>query len=55
MEKGEQSNSLELSVAQKEELDKRLIDSQNGVGKTYTWDETIAIVEQALKERKNNV
>jgi len=24
----------------------------NGIGKTYTWEETIAITERALEERK---
>ena len=48
------SDDYQLSIAQKEELDKRYNDHQNGVGRTYSWDETIAIAELALKERKGN-
>jgi len=41
-----------MTATQKRELDRRYADYQNGIGKTYTWDETIAIVEQAVAERK---
>lgn len=42
-----------LSEEQKNELDKRLNEYQNGTGKTYTWNETIAMAKQALAEQKN--
>ncbi len=48
------SIDYQLSAAQKKELDRRLNDHENGIGKTYTWDETILMAEQALAERKNN-
>ena len=41
-----------LSTLQKEELDKRLSDHQNGIGRTFSWDETVAIAEQALADLK---
>jgi len=41
-----------MTKAQREELDKRYADYQNGVGKTYAWDETVAIAEQAFAERR---
>jgi len=37
---------------QEAELDKRFNDYQNGIGKTYTWDETVAITDKALADRK---
>jgi hypothetical protein len=42
-----------LSEQQKNELDKRLNDYQNGIGKNYTWDETVSMSKRALAERKN--
>jgi putative addiction module component (TIGR02574 family) len=48
------SIDYQLSASQKKELDRRLHDHENGIGKTYTWDETILMAEQALAERKNN-
>jgi hypothetical protein len=27
----------------------------NGIGETYTWEETVAMVEQALAARKKSV
>lgn len=41
-----------LSTTQKKELDRRLRDHKNGIGKTFTWDETVAMADQALKARK---
>ena len=46
------SDDYQLSITQKEELDKRYNDHQNGIGRTYSWDETVAMAELALKERK---
>jgi putative addiction module component (TIGR02574 family) len=43
-----------LTKAQKKELDRRYNDYQNGIGKTYTREEVIAITEQALAERRNS-
>jgi len=42
-----------LTIADKRELDKRYSDHQNGIGKTYSWDETIAMAKQSLTEKKN--
>ncbi len=42
----------QLTNEQKKELDRRYDDHINGVGKTYTWEETAAITERALEERK---
>ena len=41
-----------LSKSQKNELDKRLSDHENGIGRTYTWEETIANAERVLAERR---
>jgi putative addiction module component (TIGR02574 family) len=41
-----------LTEAQKRELDKRLYELENGIGKTYTWEETMAITNRALVNRK---
>ena len=46
------SDDYQLSGAQKIELDKRYSDHQNGIGRTYTWEETVAIAEKALIEHK---
>ena len=43
----------ELSAEQKRELDRRLHDHENGIGRTYTWEETVAMAEQALADRKS--
>ncbi len=37
-----------LSPAQKKELDNRLDDYKNGRGNNYTWEETVALMDQAL-------
>jgi putative addiction module component (TIGR02574 family) len=41
-----------LTVEQKAELDRRWLDHQNGVGKTYTWEETVAYIDLELQKRK---
>lgn len=49
------AEEYQFSPQQKAELDKRYNSMLNGVGKSYTWEETVAIAEQALAERKANV
>ena len=44
------SDDYKLSTAQKAVLDKRYHDQQNGIGKTFSWDETVAIAEKALSQ-----
>lgn len=46
--------SHELSEIQKAELDSRLYNYQNDIGRTYTWDETVAIIDQELLKRVNS-
>jgi putative addiction module component (TIGR02574 family) len=46
------SEGYQFSEDQKKELDRRYDDYMNGVGKTYTWDETVAMARQALADRK---
>lgn len=48
------TDDYQLTEEQKIELDKRSQDYKNGIGKTYTWDETIAMAKQKLKERKSS-
>ncbi len=43
-----------LSAAQKKELDRRFDNLQKGISKTYTWEDTVAMAEQALADRKNS-
>ena len=42
----------QLSEDQKKELDRRYNDHQNGIGKTYTWEETLDITAKALADRR---
>ncbi|MGZ3755141.1 MAG: addiction module protein [Mucilaginibacter sp.] len=42
----------QLSTEQKEELNRRYSDHQNGIGRTYAWDEVVAITEHALASRR---
>jgi putative addiction module component (TIGR02574 family) len=42
----------QLSEAQQAELDRRYTDYQNGVGKTFTWEETVAFMDNALIKQK---
>jgi putative addiction module component (TIGR02574 family) len=39
----------QLSDSQKIELDKRMAEHENGIGRTFTWDETIGIARGSLK------
>ncbi|MES2377222.1 MAG: addiction module protein [Bacteroidota bacterium] len=43
-----------LSAAQKKELDRRFDNLQKGISKTYTWEETVVMAEQALADSKNS-
>ena len=45
------SGSYQLSKEQKEELDRRYNDYMNGVGETYTMEQTIAMARDALANR----
>ena len=45
-------DDYQLSKEQKEELDRRYSDHQNGIGRTFTWEETVAIAEKALADRQ---
>jgi len=47
-------DDYKLSREQKEELDRRYGDHQNGIGRTFTWDETVAMAERELAKRKEN-
>ena len=47
-------DGYQLTEEQKAELDRRMHDYQNGIGRTYTWDETVAMAKQALKDRRNS-
>jgi putative addiction module component (TIGR02574 family) len=46
------ADEFELTAEQKKELDRRYDDYQNGIGKTYTREEAIAITDKALADRK---
>jgi hypothetical protein len=41
-----------FSKKQKTELDRRLNDYQNGIGRTFSWDETVAMTDKALVDRQ---
>lgn len=43
----------ELSDEQKAELDRRLEDYKNGRGKTYTWEESLAHINEELLKYKS--
>jgi hypothetical protein len=47
------TDKFPLTVAQRKELDRRYDNYVAGVGKTYTWEETVTMADQALAERKN--
>lgn len=50
-----QDNSKEetiLTDEQKAELDRRWQDHQNGMGRTYTWEETVTHIDLELQKRK---
>ncbi|MDN3580224.1 addiction module protein [Mucilaginibacter flavus] len=42
------SDGYELTKVQRDELDRRYHDHQNGVGQSYTWEETLAMAKQAV-------
>jgi hypothetical protein len=46
------TDGFTLTAAQKKELDRRYDDYMNGVGETYTREETVAMTEKALAQRK---
>lgn len=39
----------QLSDAQKIELDKRMAEHENGIGRTFTWEESINIIRGSVK------
>jgi hypothetical protein len=41
-------NTLILTIAQKEELNKRFSDHENGIGISFTLNETLAMAKQDL-------
>lgn len=41
-----------LTKTQIAELDKKYVDHQNGIGRTYTWEETVNITEPAYIKHK---
>jgi hypothetical protein len=43
---------FKFSKAQRKELDRRCDDYQNVAGKTYTWEEAVAITDKTLEKRK---
>jgi putative addiction module component (TIGR02574 family) len=43
----------QLTDEQKAELDRRLYNYQNGIGKNYTWEETVVHIDQELQKRRN--
>jgi hypothetical protein len=50
--KDKKEQRFRLTEWQKTELNRRYADHQNGIGKTYTWDETVSIAKQALAEQR---
>jgi hypothetical protein len=46
------TDDYQFSEGQKKELDRRYNNYQNGIGKTYTWEETLAITDKALADRR---
>lgn len=46
-------DEYQLTDEQKAELDRRLYNYQNGIGKNYTWEETIVHIDQELQKSKN--
>ncbi|MBC7399956.1 MAG: addiction module protein [Mucilaginibacter sp.] len=50
----DEPDGYSLSATQKKELDRRVENLQKGISKTYTWEETTAMAEQALADRKNS-
>jgi len=50
---GDIYDDCQLTDEQKAELDRRSYEYRNGIGKTYTWEETLAAAKQRLHERKS--
>jgi hypothetical protein len=46
------TDEFALTAGQKKELDRRYDNYQNGIGKTYTWEEAVAITDKALADMK---
>ena len=46
------ADEFSLTKEQEKELDRRYDDYQKGIGKTYTWEEAVAITDKALADRK---
>ncbi len=46
----ELTDDYKLTEEQKAELDQRFENHQNGLGRTYTWEETVAMARQAATE-----
>jgi len=44
----------QLSKDQRAELDRRYADYKNGVGTTFTWEETVAFMDKALIKQNAN-
>jgi hypothetical protein len=44
-----------FTPAQMAELDKRSNEYKNGIGRTYTWEETVAAANQALIEIRKKI
>jgi hypothetical protein len=41
-----------FTAEQEKELDRRYDNYIDGIGETYTWEETVAMTEKALADRK---
>jgi hypothetical protein len=48
------SEDYQFSEDQKKELEKRYHNYQNNIGKTYTWEETLAITDKTLGDRRKH-
>jgi Putative addiction module component len=48
----DRTDEYTLTAEQRKELDRRYGNYQNGIGKTYTWEEAVAITDKALADRK---
>ena len=51
----DEDKSSSLSKAQKRELDRRYDDYLNGIGRMYTWEETVEMARQALAKTKSKL
>ena len=48
------SKNTHLTSAQKAELERRHLDYQRGIAKTYTWEETVDFIDKRLKEKNHD-